>query len=57
MFWNCFKHPNSSFLVKDLIRATQAKNEKLVNNVNDSLINKKALLIKKKILKMKIQVK
>ena len=57
MFWNCFKHPNSSFLAKDLIRATQAKNEKLVNNVNDSLINKKALLIKKKILKMKIQVK
>ena len=47
MFWNFFKHPNSSFLAKDLIRATQAKNEILVNNVNDGLINKKSAINKK----------
>ena len=29
IFWNYFKYQNPSFL--DLIRATQAKNEQLVN--------------------------
>ena len=37
--WNYFKHQNSLFLEKDVIRATQAKNEQLVNNVNDGLID------------------
>ena len=32
IFWNYFKYQNPSFLPKDLIRATQAKNEQLVNN-------------------------
>ena len=36
---NYFKYQNSLFLAKDLIKATQAQNEHLVNNVNDTLIN------------------
>ena len=39
IFWDCFKYQNPSFLGKDLIRATQAKNEQIVNNVNDGLID------------------
>ena len=39
MFWDCFKYQNPSFLAKDLIRATQVKNEQIVNNVNDGLID------------------
>ena len=35
IFWKCFKCQNLSFLEKDLIRAMQAENEELVNNVND----------------------
>ena len=31
--WNYFKYQNSLLLEKDVIRATQAKNEQLVNNV------------------------
>ena len=34
-----FKYKNPSFLAKDLIIATQAKNEQIVNNVNDGLID------------------
>ena len=34
-FWNYFKYQNPSFLSKDLTRATHAKNEHLVNNIND----------------------
>ena len=37
--WNYFKQQNSLFLEKDVIRATQAKNEQLVNNVNDGLFD------------------
>ena len=33
-----FKNQNPLYLAKDLTRATQAKNEQLVNNVNDGLI-------------------
>ena len=39
IFWNTFKYQNPSFLAKNLIRATQAENEQLVNNVNDELID------------------
>ena len=38
-FWNYFKNQNALFLAKDLIRAKQAENEKLVNNINDRLID------------------
>ena len=37
--WNYFEQQNSLFLEKDVIRATQAKNEQLVNNVNDGLFD------------------
>ena len=39
IFWSYFKYQNPPFLVKDLIRATQAKNEQLVNNINYGLID------------------
>ena len=39
MFWNYFKYQNPSFLVKNLIRAKQAKNEQLVNNINDEFVH------------------
>ena len=38
-FWNYFKYQNPSFLSKDLTRATHAKNEHLVNNINDEQID------------------
>ena len=47
IFWNYFKYQNPSFLAKDLIRANQAKNEQLVNNTNDGLIDLRKLLIAK----------
>ena len=34
------------FLAKDLIRATQAKNEKFVNNINDGLIDLRNTIIR-----------
>ena len=49
IFWNYFKYQNPSFLAKDLIRATQAKNEQLVNNVNDGLIDLMSAIIRKEI--------
>ena len=39
IFLNFFKYENPSFLVRDLISATQNKNEKLVNNINNGLID------------------
>ena len=39
IFSNYFKYQNPSLLARDLIKATQAKNEQLVNNVNDGLID------------------
>ena len=47
---NCFKYQDSLFLAKDLIKATQAQNEHLVNNVNDTLINLRNAINKKEIL-------
>ena len=38
---------NPSFLAKDLIRAKQSKNELLVNNINDELIDLRNVVIKK----------
>ena len=57
MFWDYFKYQNPSFLAKDLIRAAQAKNEQIVNNVNDGLIDLRTILTEKKFLKMKIRKK
>ena len=57
IFWNYFKYQNPSILAKDLIRATQAKNQQLVINVNDGLIDLRTAINSKKSLKMKIQIK
>ena len=43
------KYQNQSFLAKDLIRAKQAKNEQLVNNINNKLIDLGKAIIKKEI--------
>ena len=53
--WNYFEQQNSLFLEKDVIRATQAKNEQLVNNVDDGLIDLRKAINKIEFLKMKIQ--
>ena len=53
--WNYFKYQNSLLLEKDVIRATQAKNEQLVNNVDDGLIDLRKAINKIEFLKMKIQ--
>ena len=49
IFWNSFKYQNPSFLTKDLIRAAQAKNEQLLNNVNNGLIDLRNAIIRKEI--------
>ena len=49
IFWNYFGCQNPSFLAKDLIRAKQAKNEQLVNNINAELIDLRNPIIKKEI--------
>ena len=54
IFGNYFKYQNPSSLAKNLIRATKAKKENLVINLNDGLINIRNVIIKK-IQKMKIQ--
>ena len=36
-FRNYFKYQNPSFLEKDLIKTTQAKDDQVVNNVHDGL--------------------
>ena len=49
IFSSYFKYQNPSFLTKDLIRAKQAKNEQLVNIINDELIDLRNAIIKKEI--------
>ena len=49
IFYNYFKYQNPLFLARDLIRATQPKNEQLVNNINDRLINLRNTFNKKEI--------
>ena len=46
IFWDYCKYQNPLFLAKDLIRATQAKNEKVVNNINDGLIDLRNTIIR-----------
>ena len=41
--------PASIVLAKDLIRATQAKNEQIVNNVNDGVIDLRSNIDRKEI--------
>ena len=44
-----FKYQNLLFLAKDSIRVKQAKNEKLVNNINGGLIDLRDAIIRKEI--------
>ena len=41
------KYQNPLFLAKDLIRAKQAENEQLVNNINDEFIDLRNAIIRK----------
>ena len=50
IFLHYFKYQNLPFLVKDLIRAKQNKNEKLVNNINNGLIDLRNNINRKKLL-------
>ena len=50
--WNIlefFKSQNPSFLANDLIRDKWAKNEQLVNNINDGLMNFRNTIIREEI--------
>ena len=49
IFWNSFKYQNPSLLTKDSIRAAQAKNGQLLNNVNNGLIDLRNAIIRKDI--------
>ena len=53
IFLNYFKYQNPSSLVKDLIGANQNKNEKLVNNINNGLIDLRNDINRKEIPKNK----
>ena len=57
ILWNYFKNQNPSFLAKYLIRDKKANNEQLINNVSVGLIDLGNGIKRKKILKMKIQIK
>ena len=47
IFWNYFRYQNPSFIAKDLIITKQDKNEQLVNDINDGLIDLSNAIIKK----------
>ena len=46
---NYFKYQNPLFLAKYLIRAKQARNKELVNNVKDGLLDLRNVIIRKEI--------
>ena len=48
-FRNCFNYQNPLLFVKDLILAKQDKNEKLLNNINNGLIDLRNAIIRKEI--------
>ena len=45
---------NQSILIKELFKAEEDENEKIVNDVSDSLIDLRMMFKKEKFLKMKI---
>ena len=49
IFWNNFKQQNPLFLAKDLIRANEAKNKQLVNNINNGFVNLRKAIVRKEI--------
>ena len=48
-FWSYLKCQNPLYLAKDLIRAEHAKKERLLNNINNELIDINNAIIKKEI--------
>ena len=48
-FWYYFNYRNPLFSIKNLLKANQAKNEQLVNQANDALIDIKENVIRKEI--------
>ena len=55
IFLHYFRYQNPLLLAKDLITAMQAKNDQLVSNINDGLIDLKNAIIKKE-MEMKTQI-
>ena len=49
IFWKYSNHPTPLYLLHDLLEAKQAKNEELVNNINDGLVDLRNAIIKKEI--------
>ena len=49
ILWNYLKYQNPLFVATDSVEVKQAKNEKLVNNINDGLIDFRNAMIRKKI--------
>ena len=49
ILWNYLKYQNPLFVATDSVEVKQAKNEKLVNNTNDGLIDFRNAMIRKKI--------
>ena len=49
ILWNYFNYQNPFNLAKDLIRATQAKKEQLLDNVNNELIGLRNVIFRKQI--------
>ena len=49
IFRKYFMHQNPSFLAKHLIIPEQSKNEQLVNNINDELIDLRNAIIEKEV--------
>ena len=47
IFRNYFRYHNPLLFVKDVLRAKQAKNEQLVNNINGGFIELRNTIIKK----------
>ena len=49
MLQNYLKYQSLSFFAKSLIRDTQAKNEQLVNNANEALIDLRNAIIREEV--------
>ena len=47
IFWKHFNHQTPLYFIKDLLKRRPAKNEELVNNINDALIDLSNAIIKK----------
>lgn len=57
IFMKCFGHFSPSFLAKGLYEANQTKNKRIVNQVQDAMIDLKNDAHKMEIPKMKILIK